>query len=466
MGKAPRAAGVLRAVAELAGWNGPGPVERPRARRRGGRELRQLSSRRSPRSRVGEDGEPRVHKVWCAVDCGVAVNPDVIRAQMEGGIGYGLGHVLFAEVTLDEGRPVQAQLRQLPLAAHPRDAGGRGRASCRRPRSRPASASPACRRSGRRSPTRWRGSGSGGRGGCRSSRGGGVMRTLASGGRVAGAIVAARGARCQRRQTAAAAALATDAAAGLGASRRSPITRARSVALFEEAGKVMQHPRCVNCHPRGDRPTAERRDAAARAAGGARRGRPRRAGAALHAPAIATRISIRRACPAIRNGTSRRRRWPGRASRSARSASRSRIRRATAARTSPRIVKHSTERQLVGWGWNPGAGRTPAPGTQAEFGALMQGLGRYRRALSGSDGRTYDGVAAVSDTNPCRGLSGVRSRSGPERHQIGARPAGLALDPAVFDQSSRRPRSGGFLPSRRTKTLSARIVSRRSDPSA
>jgi isoquinoline 1-oxidoreductase beta subunit len=53
-------------------------------------------------------GEPRVHKVWCAVDCGVAVNPDVIRAQMEGGIGFGLGHVLFGEVALDEGRPVPA----------------------------------------------------------------------------------------------------------------------------------------------------------------------------------------------------------------------------------------------------------------------------------------------------------------------------------------------------------------------
>jgi isoquinoline 1-oxidoreductase beta subunit len=34
------------------------------------------------------------------------VNPDVIRAQMESGIGYGLGHALFAEVALDEGRPV------------------------------------------------------------------------------------------------------------------------------------------------------------------------------------------------------------------------------------------------------------------------------------------------------------------------------------------------------------------------
>ena len=52
--------------------------------------------------------QPSVHKVWCAVDCGVAVNPDVIRAQMEGGIGFGLGHALYAEITLDEGRPVQA----------------------------------------------------------------------------------------------------------------------------------------------------------------------------------------------------------------------------------------------------------------------------------------------------------------------------------------------------------------------
>ena len=54
-----------------------------------------------------DGGLPRVHKVWCAVDCGVAVNPDVIRAQMQGGIGFGLGHALYAEITLDDGRPVQ-----------------------------------------------------------------------------------------------------------------------------------------------------------------------------------------------------------------------------------------------------------------------------------------------------------------------------------------------------------------------
>jgi hypothetical protein len=49
---------------------------------------------------------PKVHKVWCAVDCGVAVNPDIIRAQMEGGIGFGLGHILYAEQALDNGAPV------------------------------------------------------------------------------------------------------------------------------------------------------------------------------------------------------------------------------------------------------------------------------------------------------------------------------------------------------------------------
>ena len=56
---------------------------------------------------VGANGEPKVHKVWCAVDCGVAVNPDIIRAQMEGGIGFGLGHALYGEITLDQGKPVQ-----------------------------------------------------------------------------------------------------------------------------------------------------------------------------------------------------------------------------------------------------------------------------------------------------------------------------------------------------------------------
>jgi isoquinoline 1-oxidoreductase beta subunit len=44
-----------------------------------------------------------LEKVTCAIDCGIAVNPDVIKAQMEGGIGYGIGHVMRDEITLTEG---------------------------------------------------------------------------------------------------------------------------------------------------------------------------------------------------------------------------------------------------------------------------------------------------------------------------------------------------------------------------
>jgi isoquinoline 1-oxidoreductase subunit beta len=107
MDNAPRAAGALRAVSALASWSGPGPVDK---RARGvavvecfGTYVAQIAE-----VSLGDGGRPRVHKVWCAVDCGVAINPDVIRAQMEGGIGFGLGHALFAEIRIEAGRPVQS----------------------------------------------------------------------------------------------------------------------------------------------------------------------------------------------------------------------------------------------------------------------------------------------------------------------------------------------------------------------
>jgi isoquinoline 1-oxidoreductase beta subunit len=52
---------------------------------------------------VGADGGFKVDKIVAAVDCGVAVNPDVIRAQVEGGIGYGLGAALRNKITLSDG---------------------------------------------------------------------------------------------------------------------------------------------------------------------------------------------------------------------------------------------------------------------------------------------------------------------------------------------------------------------------
>lgn len=97
----PRHVGVLKRVAEIADW-GASP---PEGRQRGVAVHKSFNTYVAEIAEVsvGEDGSPHVHKVWCAVDCGVAVNPNIIRAQMEGGIGYGLGAVLFGAVTLGEG---------------------------------------------------------------------------------------------------------------------------------------------------------------------------------------------------------------------------------------------------------------------------------------------------------------------------------------------------------------------------
>lgn len=99
--KEARAKGVLTKVAEIANWGGP--VAEGRARgvavhKSFGTYVAQIAE-----VSRGKDGLPKVHKMWCAVDCGVAINPNVIRAQMEGGIGFGLGHALYAELVLGEG---------------------------------------------------------------------------------------------------------------------------------------------------------------------------------------------------------------------------------------------------------------------------------------------------------------------------------------------------------------------------
>jgi len=104
MGKAPRHAGVLKAVAERADWKNAKPAP---GRARGVAVVESFNTfvAQIVELSMGEEG-PVVHKVWCAVDCGVAVNPDIIRAQMEGGIGFALGHILYAEQALDGGRPM------------------------------------------------------------------------------------------------------------------------------------------------------------------------------------------------------------------------------------------------------------------------------------------------------------------------------------------------------------------------
>ena len=104
----PRLKTVLQRVAEMAKWSGP---KGNQGRAFGVATIKSMRSYVAEIAEVsrGEDGLPRVHKVWCAVDCGVAINPDVIRAQMEGGIGYALGAAMYGEITLGpDGAPQQS----------------------------------------------------------------------------------------------------------------------------------------------------------------------------------------------------------------------------------------------------------------------------------------------------------------------------------------------------------------------
>ncbi|MGI9481892.1 MAG: molybdopterin cofactor-binding domain-containing protein [Hyphomicrobiales bacterium] len=101
-----RLTGVLKLAAEKAGWGTSVPKGH-------GRGIAVHKSFNSYVAQIAEvsvngDGAVKIEKVTCAVDCGVAVNPDVVRAQMEGGIGYGLGAIMRNEVTLSEGEVEQA----------------------------------------------------------------------------------------------------------------------------------------------------------------------------------------------------------------------------------------------------------------------------------------------------------------------------------------------------------------------
>lgn len=71
---------------------------------------------------VTADRQIRVHRVTCAVDCGTAINPDVVRQQMEGGIIFGLTAALYGEIHLENGAVVESNFhdyRMLRLAETP-----------------------------------------------------------------------------------------------------------------------------------------------------------------------------------------------------------------------------------------------------------------------------------------------------------------------------------------------------------
>jgi hypothetical protein len=147
-------------------------------------------------------------------------------------------------------------------------------------------------------------------------------------------------------------------------------TAARSAALFTEAGKVLTHPRCVNCHPAGDRP---------------RQGDVRR----LHQPPVARGedgfgLSAMR-CPICHQAANfepagvpggpgwhlapREMAWEGKTLAEICAQIKDPAR--NGGRSLDEIVHHVGEDHLVGYAWAPGGNRQPAPGTQAKEGALL-----------------------------------------------------------------------------------------------
>ena len=104
--KFPRDRQVMQLAAEKAGWGTPLAPGR-------GRGLAVHYSFHASLAYVAEvtvsaDGSVKVDRVVCAVDCGIAINPDVIRAQVEGGVAFGLGAILYSTISLKQGRVEQS----------------------------------------------------------------------------------------------------------------------------------------------------------------------------------------------------------------------------------------------------------------------------------------------------------------------------------------------------------------------
>jgi len=106
LGDSPRARAVLELAAERAGWGQSLPPGSGRGisllNAFGGTHIAQVAE-----VSVSDQGDVRVQRVVCAIDCGTIVNPDTVRAQMQSGIIFGITAALFGEITLKGGRVEQ-----------------------------------------------------------------------------------------------------------------------------------------------------------------------------------------------------------------------------------------------------------------------------------------------------------------------------------------------------------------------
>jgi len=114
LAKSPRARTVLELAAQQAGWGETLPAGR-------GRGIALMYSGwdtyvvQVAELSVSESGEVRVHRIVCAVDCGTVVNPDIVKAQIEGGVIFGIGGALWGEVTLKNGRVEQSNFHDVRM---------------------------------------------------------------------------------------------------------------------------------------------------------------------------------------------------------------------------------------------------------------------------------------------------------------------------------------------------------------
>lgn len=113
LANSPRLLGALDKAVELANWASPLPAGR-------GRGIAVLDDFGSYVAQVaevtvGRNGRVRVDRVVCVVDCGCAVNPDIVKAQMEGGIIYGVSAALYGKITVANGRIQQGNFDDCPV---------------------------------------------------------------------------------------------------------------------------------------------------------------------------------------------------------------------------------------------------------------------------------------------------------------------------------------------------------------
>jgi hypothetical protein len=153
---------------------------------------------------------------------------------------------------------------------------------------------------------------------------------------------------------------------------------ARSIAIFEETGKVLQHPRCVNCHPVGASPlqgTDMHVHEPPVVRGEANFGAPGMNCSTCHGPANVTVVAQAEGIGSIPGNPNwhlapLEMAWEGKSL--AEICVQIKDPERNGGKTLAELVEHMAQDDLVGWGWDPGEGREPAPGSQQAFGDLYK----------------------------------------------------------------------------------------------